>query len=250
MRVEVVWHDLECGAYDADLPLWRELAGAVAGPVLDVGAGTGRVSLDLARRGVAVVALDAEASLLAALEHRATGLPVLTVVADARQFTLPRRFSLVLVPMQTLQMLGGPAGRAALMRRARAHLEPGGLLAVAIADAMDCFDEEHPMPPPPAEREVLGARYSSQLLTVIEEDGRAAIHRRRAIIGPGERYQAVENVVRLDRITADEVAAEGAQLGFLNAPHRVIPETEEYLGSIVVVLRAPMRTSAHVVPEP
>jgi SAM-dependent methyltransferase len=239
MRVDVLWHDLECGAYDADLPLWRELAAAAAGPVLDVGAGTGRVSLDLARRGFAVVALDADASLLAALEHRASGLPVQTVVADARRFSLPRRFSLVLVPMQTLQMLGGPAGRAAFLRRARAHLEPGGLLAIAIADAMDCFDEEHPIPPPPAERDVLGARYASQLLTVIEEDGRAAIHRRREIVGPGQAYQAIENVVRLDRVTADEIAAEGAQLGFLTTPHRVIPETDEYLGSTVVLLRAP-----------
>jgi SAM-dependent methyltransferase len=240
MNLEALWHDLECGAYDADLPLWRELAGAAAGTVLDVGAGTGRVSLDLARRGVDVVALDADASLLAALEHRATRLPVETVIADARRFTLRRRFSLVLVPMQTLQMLDGPAGRAAFLRRARAHLEPDGLLAAAIADAMDCFDEEHDMPPPPQEREILGTRYASQLLTVIEEDGRAAIHRRRAIIGPGEDYQAVEHVVRLDRVTADEFAAEGARVGFRNAPHRFIPETDEYLGSTVVVLRAPV----------
>jgi SAM-dependent methyltransferase len=239
MRVDVLWHDLECGAYEEDLPLWRELAAAAGGPVLDVGAGTGRVSLDLARRGVPVVALDTDASLLAALEHRAAGLPVETVVADARQFTLGRRFPLVLVPMQTLQLLDGPTGRAGFLRRAFAHLEPGGLLAAAIADAMDCFDEEHDVPPPPDVREVAGMRFASQLLTVIEEDGRAAIHRRREITGPGDDYQAVENVVRLDRVTADDVAAEAAELGFLNEPHRFIPETDEYLGSTVALLRRP-----------
>ena len=47
----VVWHDVECGRYDADLPLWRELAASARRPVLDVGAGTGRVALDLARAG-------------------------------------------------------------------------------------------------------------------------------------------------------------------------------------------------------
>jgi hypothetical protein len=44
--------------------------------------------------------------------------------------------------------------------------------------------------------------------------------------------------VRLDRVTADEVAAEAAGLGFVAEPHLSIPETEEYLGSTVVVLRA------------
>ncbi len=50
----VRWHDLECGGYAIDLELWRELAAQAGGPVLDVGAGTGRVALDLARGGVAV----------------------------------------------------------------------------------------------------------------------------------------------------------------------------------------------------
>ena len=161
--------------------------------MLDVGAGTGRVTLDLAAAGSPWSQLDADARLLAALEHRAAGLPVETVVADAREFALDRRFSLVLVPMQTLQLLGGPAGRAAFLRRALDHLEPGGLLAAALADAMDCFDEEHDVPPPPDAREFGGVRYASRLLAVVEDDGRAAIHRLREVVGPGERYDAAEN---------------------------------------------------------
>jgi 16S rRNA A1518/A1519 N6-dimethyltransferase RsmA/KsgA/DIM1 with predicted DNA glycosylase/AP lyase activity len=50
--------------------------------VLDIGAGNGRATLDLTGGGAAVVALDADASLLDALEQRAAGLPVETVVAD------------------------------------------------------------------------------------------------------------------------------------------------------------------------
>ena len=42
--MSVIWHDLECGAYAEDLPLWRALAAEHGDPVLDVGAGTGRVS--------------------------------------------------------------------------------------------------------------------------------------------------------------------------------------------------------------
>ena len=239
MRLDVLWHDLECGAYEADLPLWRALARETGGVVLDVGAGTGRVSLDLAAAGVSVVALDADARLLAALDRRATGLEVETVVADARDFVLGRRVSLVLVPMQTLQLLGGPTGRAAFLRRALDHLEPGGVLAAALADAMDCFDEEHELPPPPDACEIAGVRYASHLISVVDEDGRAAIHRRREIIRPTEPSDSVEAVIRLDRVTAEEVAAEAAALGFLVEPPRLIPETEEYLGSTVIVLRAP-----------
>jgi SAM-dependent methyltransferase len=238
-RLDVLWHDLECSAYEEDLPLWRALADATRGPVLDVGAGTGRVSLDLATRGVAMVALDAHASLLETLAHRAAGLPVETVVADARGFVLRRRFPLVLVPMQTLQLLGGPSGRAAFLARALDHLEPGGLLAAALADAMECFDEERDMPPPPDACEIAGVRYASHLLAVNDEDGRAAIRRRREVIGPADYYESYDVVVRLDRVTAHEVAAEAVELGFLTEPFRFIPETEEYLGSTVLVLRAP-----------
>src|SRR4051812_29669854 len=92
MNLDALWHDLECGAYREDLPLWRALAAEAGGPVLDVGAGTGRVTLDLAALGVAVVALDVEAALLEALAHRATGVSVETVAGDARQLAIGRRF--------------------------------------------------------------------------------------------------------------------------------------------------------------
>jgi SAM-dependent methyltransferase len=239
MTLEVLWHDLECSAYREDLPLWRELAGEAGGPVLDVGAGTGRVSLDLATHGIAVVALDADAPLLEALEHRAAGLPVETVVADARDFDLGRRFPLVLVPMQTVQLLGGRSGRAKFLRRALDHLQPGGLLAVAVADAMDCFDEEHPLSPPPAVRDIVDVRYASRLLAVVEDGGRAAMHWRREIAGPGESYACRDFTLTLDRVSADDVAEEAATVGFDGEPHRFVPETEQYLGSTVVLQRVP-----------
>jgi SAM-dependent methyltransferase len=239
MNLDALWHDLECGSYREDLPLWHTLAGATGGPVLDVGAGTGRVSLDLAAHGVAVVALDAEASLLAALECRAAGLAVETVVADARGFALGRRFPLILVPMQTLQLLGGARGRAAFLRCALDHLGPGGLLAAAVADALDCFDAEHELPPPPDACEIGGVYYASRLVGVEDEGGCAAIRRIREIIGPAGHHETEEVVVRLDRVSAGEVAAEARGLGFAGAGHLSVRQTEEYLGSTAVVLRAP-----------
>jgi precorrin-6B methylase 2 len=69
----VIWHDLECGAYAEDLPLWRSLAASRGDPLLDVGAGTGRVALDLAAAGYQVTALDRDPELLDALQRRALG---------------------------------------------------------------------------------------------------------------------------------------------------------------------------------
>ena len=66
-----IWHDLECGSYEADLDCWRTLAADYGGPILDVGAGTGRIALMLAELGHQVTALDLDQSLLAALSQRA-----------------------------------------------------------------------------------------------------------------------------------------------------------------------------------
>jgi SAM-dependent methyltransferase len=241
MNLTVVWHDVECSGYREDVGLWRELAGAL-GPgeaVLDVGAGTGRVTLDLAARSVPVVALDADADLLAELQRRADGLPVETVCADARAFALPgRRFGLIIVPMQTLQLLDGPVGRAHFLRRAREHVAPGGLVAAALADALDSFDGELDGTPEPDRAEIDGVQYTSRPLAVVDEGGRAAIHRLREIIGPDGARSESHDVIRLDRVDERQVAAEAREFGFRALPARRIPATEVYVGSTVVLLGA------------
>jgi SAM-dependent methyltransferase len=237
VSLAVLWHDLECGGYAEDLALWRELAASAGGSVLDVGAGTGRVALDLARRGHEVVALDSDGELLDALRERAGDTPVETVVADARDFTLGRRFPLILVPMQTLQLLGGAEGRARFLARARGHLEPGGLLAAALADALEGFDADHDQPPLPDLREVGGVVYASRPVAVRDEGDRVAIERVREVVGRDGARAALGNVVRLDRLDAATLHAEARAHGLRALAPRHVPASSEYVGSTVAMLR-------------
>jgi SAM-dependent methyltransferase len=237
--VGVIWHDIECGSYMEDIELWRELAAAADGPVLDVGAGTGRVTLDLAARGAEVVALDTDAGLLAALAARAeaAGLAVETFVGDARSFVVgdgAARFGLIAVPMQTLQLLGGPEGRAGFLRAARAHLKPGGIVAAALADALDSFEAEVDGLPEPDTATIDGITYTSLPLAVVDEGDQAAIHRlRQRSDGAPEAH----DVIRLARLGPAELAEEAEVYGLVAETARRIPATDVYVGSTVVILR-------------
>jgi SAM-dependent methyltransferase len=232
----VVWHDVECGSYVTDLPLWRDLAEQHGSPVLDVGAGTGRVSLDLAKAGHEVVAVDVDAELLAALRERAGDLPVTTHVADARELRLDARFPLIVVPMQTLQLLGGAPGRAAFLRAAQRHLAPGGVIAAALAEALDAVDEDRTEPPLPDMREIDGTIYHSQVVSVREWPEATRIERVRQTVDLRGHRTAEGDIITLDRVDAETVAEEAAALGFDALPALRIPQTEEYVGSEVVVL--------------
>jgi SAM-dependent methyltransferase len=227
----VIWHDLECGGYAEDLPLWHQLARAANGPILDVGAGTGRVSLELARAGHQVVALDLEPELLAVLAERAGDLPVQTVAADARDFALGRRFGLILAPMQTVQLLGGAIDGFA--RCCAAHLAPGGTVAAALANPPEYEGEVKPLPDM---READGWLWSSQPVAVRRAPTGMLIQRTRETVSPsGDRTVEADEIL-LTATTPEDLEAAGARHGLRPLPRRLIPETDDYVGSEVVIL--------------
>jgi SAM-dependent methyltransferase len=233
----VIWHDVECGSYAADLSLWQELTAAVDGPILDVGAGTGRVALDLARRGVTVHALDFDPILLKALDERAQGLPITVHEGDARDFDLGRTFPIVLAPMQTVQLLGGTEGRTAFLRSALRHLAPGGLLAAAIAHDVDIYDQELHVPVPDL-REVDGVVYASRPIAVRDSGATFVLERRRERVGTDGTHEVSEDRTELDHLDADTFEREAAAVGFTVDPRREVPETDDHVGSEVAMLRA------------
>jgi SAM-dependent methyltransferase len=254
----IVWHDLECGLYRVDLTLWRELAEQARGEaptarILDVGAGTGRVALDLARAGHAVTALDLDAELLGALSERATeaGVRVETVCADARSFALDgQRFALCVCPMQTIQLLGSSAARVAFFERAREHLLLGAPLACAIVTELEPFDcaggDEGPSP---EVARIDGVEYVSRALSVHVSRGSIRIERERSIFNQDPARVALQtgalvapeterDVIELDRVSARQLQREGRRAGLPNALIRSIPATDDHVSSEVVILRA------------
>ena len=235
MNAAVTWHDVEHGAYDADLPLWRELAAAAGGPVLDLGAGTGRVAIDLAGRGHDVVALDEDARLLAALAERAPA--VTTVTADARDFDLKRAFALVVAPMQLVQILGGRAGRRGMLRCAHAHLASGGIFAAALARPLDAVPEGDASPPLPDMLERDGWVFSSQPVALTERNGHVVVTRRRQAVSPGGELQEDVVEIALDVVGVDAFEEELRDAGFGGLERRAVDETDDHIGSTVIVCR-------------
>jgi SAM-dependent methyltransferase len=234
----VIWHDVECAAYTADLPLWRELADAAEGPILDLGCGTGRVALDLAARGHDVTALDSEPEFLRVLGARAReqGVRVRTEVADARSFALGREFALAIAPMQVVQLLGGQAGRLRMLGGLREHLGDGGVFAAALADPFEGIPVENAAPPVPDVRERDGWVFSSTPLAVRALGDVTAIDRLRQSVSPDGHLEEAVSSIELDDARPEELEHLGASLRFRTLPRRHVPATGDYVGSTVVML--------------
>lgn len=234
------WHDVECASYAADLPVWRDLADERGGPVLDVGAGTGRVALDLASRGHEVVAIDADTELVRACAARARerGLPVRAHPSDARSFDLGASFPLAIVPMQVVQLLGGVRGRAGMFAAVGAHLEPAGLLAIAIADPFGGVPAGEFLPPLPDVLEVDGWVLSSTPVDVRDEGDSVAVDRHRQAVSPAGDLTEEVVTLSLDSLTPEGLEEETAAAGLTPLPRREVPATRDYVGSTIVLLEA------------
>ena len=230
----VIWHDLECGAYGADLTDWLALAAERPGLVLDVGAGTGRVALVLARAGHEVIALERDEEIAAELARRAGRLAIEVRCGDACDFTLERPVALAIVPMQTIHLL---ADRAAFLRCARTALAPGGLLAVSLlGEGVEPFELELE-----ADATQLGSvRYESVPTALRREPGGAVlIERRRSRIAPAGATSSQLDLIRLERCELATLAEEARAAGFTPAPGRTVAATVEHVGSEIACFEAP-----------
>jgi SAM-dependent methyltransferase len=186
-----------------------------------------------------VTALDSDPRLVAELTGRAGGLSLTAVEADARAFELDETFALCLVPMQTIQLLDGPTGRAALLERTRRHLKPGGLLAIAIAERLEAYDVADGGPHPlPDVCELDGIVYSSRPTAIRTAEGQFVIERRRETVDGEGRRKVEDHAISLDPLTASGLEREARAAGLAPSDRATIAATRDYAGSEVVILRA------------
>ena len=231
----VIWHDLEGGAYEADLALWERLAAESGeGPILDLGCGTGRVALHLARRGHRVVGVDLDDDLVEAFNRRAEGLPAEAVAADARDLDLDEEFGLVLAPTQLAQLFDGFEERQRCLSSVARQLRPDGVAAFAIVEQVPAATEDI-SPPLPDAREVEGWIYSSLPLEVIIDDDRLFVRRLRQLVSPAGDLSETVDEIPLFALSAARLEDEAKEAGLRPAAREEIAMTDDHVGSTVVL---------------
>jgi len=123
------------GAYDSiadlvDLPFYVEEASRSAGPILEIGCGTGRITKAIANLGKEVVGVDSSAAMLEMLHNSIKGKDIQKLIefkeADLRELELGRKFPLIIAPFRVLQHMYTLQDQKSAFARIREHLEPCG----------------------------------------------------------------------------------------------------------------------------
>ncbi|AWN24173.1 class I SAM-dependent methyltransferase [Deinococcus irradiatisoli] len=128
-------YDHQYDLYRDDLHFYAQLSERVGGAVLEVGAGTGRVTAYLTRRGVKVTGLEPSARMLERARERAgrERLALKLVQGDVRTFQLEERFDLIIAPFNALMHLYTPNEQLQALENIHRHLVPGGQLAFDLS---------------------------------------------------------------------------------------------------------------------
>jgi len=139
-RIAAKYYD---GAYATmrdltDAPFYLELARERGGPVLEIGCGTGRVLLPIAREGIEIHGVDNSGPMLSVLKQALNAEPpevrdkVTLHSADMREFRLHRRFSLVTIPFRPMQHMHTVPDQMAALVTAGAHVAAPGILTFDV----------------------------------------------------------------------------------------------------------------------
>jgi SAM-dependent methyltransferase len=121
-----------------DLPFYLDLARRSRGPILEIGCGTGRMLLPIAREGVEIHGVDNSSAMLRVLKSRLAGEPpevrkkAHLHKGDMRRFRLKKKFPLVIVPFRPLQHMFTLKEQLSALETAAFHLQPKGIFAFDV----------------------------------------------------------------------------------------------------------------------
>jgi len=120
----------EPSVLDATVAFLAELSGG--GRVLEMGIGTGRIALPLARRGVSVHGIDLSRSMVARGRAKPGGEAIGVTIGDFATIRVDGTFSVVYLVFNTIMNLTTQAAQVACFRNAAAHLAPGGCFVIEV----------------------------------------------------------------------------------------------------------------------
>jgi SAM-dependent methyltransferase len=116
-----------------DIGFYRSLARETGGPVLELGCGSGRVLLPIARDGFACTGLDSSRAMLDALARKNPPAHVRLLEGRMEAFDLGAdRFSLIYSAFRAFQHLLTVEEQLSCLAAVRRHLAPGGLFAFDV----------------------------------------------------------------------------------------------------------------------
>jgi SAM-dependent methyltransferase len=120
----------ERAVVDTAVEFLAELAGD--GAALELGIGTGRIALPLARRGVRVHGIDLSEAMVARLKAKPGGEEIPVAIGDFATTTVDETFSLAYLVFNTIMNLTTQDAQVACFQNVAAHLEPGGCFVIEV----------------------------------------------------------------------------------------------------------------------
>jgi len=123
-------YDLEYD-HDYDLPFWLSLAAREAGPIIEWGAGTGRIAVPLAAAGHAVTAVELSAGMVE--RGRSKNQSVGWILGDMRSADPGHRYGMAICTFNSFLCMRSIDDALVFLRNAREHLVPGGLLGIEVS---------------------------------------------------------------------------------------------------------------------
>lgn len=236
-----------------DVDFFVEAAQTSGGPVLEVGCGTGRILIPIARAGVDIVGLDLSRHMLQVCRNSLSHEPeavqsrVRLIQADMRNFDLEQTFTLVTVPFRPFQHLTAVEHQLSCLQSIRRHLAEGGklildlfnpFLQALVADNLGQeFGEEPEFTCPDGRRVIrchktVSRDYTNQIIHV------ELIYRVTHLDGREERLVQSASLRYLFRFEAEHLLARcGFEVEHVYADYDKSPYGSTYPGELIFVAK-------------